>query len=320
MYPESITVKPTGWGLCDFSGIPIATQHIFLSHLTATGRRERRAQIGDDMCSHAFSSPPLLCCTLPPSYPRAYPSSLGRRRTYETPSTSAFASGLGSSRLLSSCMHIPTNSQSQSQHPREKQQLQLVCTWSAHISLSGLSPSPFPRSSCPFRDGLTHYRRCQLFLSGGHTHGTIRNGLYVISTRDVSTTLLQTSGQVPNARYGHRAALTSTVLLIWGGITSGEVMQNQDHGDSFWLLNLGTLNLLISIPFWQIRDCVPVSREWARIKVNSPGPGGRYRLSMTLVDSKLFDFGGQISRAVFNDIWTIDWSCCTFTPRLLGPF
>jgi len=65
-------------------------------------------------------------------------------------------------------------------------------------------------------------------LSGGHTHGSIRNGLYVISTWDFSTTLLQTSGQVPNPRYGHRAALTSTVLLIWGGITSGQVMQNQD--------------------------------------------------------------------------------------------
>ena len=167
---------------------------------------------------------------------------------------------------------IPTNSQSQSKYPQEKQQLQLVCTWSVHIPLSGLSPSPFPRSSCPSAT-VRLTTAGELFLSGGHTHGTIRNGLYVISTGDFSTTLLKTSGQVPNPRYGHRPTLTSTVLLIWGGITSGQVMQNHDHGDSFWLLNLGTLNLLISIPVLadqrlpsRIARVGPHQGQWSRAR------------------------------------------------------
>ena len=66
----------------------------------------------------------------------------------------------------------------------------------------------------------------------------------MISTRDFSTTLLQTSGDVPSPRYGHTAVVTDTdtTLLIWGGKTdfSDQNAQNPDNDDSFYLLNLGT--------------------------------------------------------------------------------
>jgi hypothetical protein len=67
----------------------------------------------------------------------------------------------------------------------------------------------------------------------------------VISTRDFSTTLLETSGDVPSPRFGHCAVLNSTILLIWGGKTdfSDQNAQNQSHDDSLYLLNLGTLGL-----------------------------------------------------------------------------
>jgi hypothetical protein len=67
----------------------------------------------------------------------------------------------------------------------------------------------------------------------------------MISTRDFSTTLLQTSGDVPSPRLGHRAVLTSTTLLIWGGRTdfSDQNAQNPSNDDSFYLLNLGTSDL-----------------------------------------------------------------------------
>ena len=84
----------------------------------------------------------------------------------------------------------------------------------------------------------------ELFLFGGHKHGSESpsNDLYVISTRDYSTTLLQTSGDVPSPRYGHRAVLTGTSLLIWGGKTNlgNQNAEDQTYDDSLYLLNLGT--------------------------------------------------------------------------------
>jgi hypothetical protein len=79
----------------------------------------------------------------------------------------------------------------------------------------------------------------ELFLFGGFVQGSrsASNDLYVISTRDFSTTLLQTSGDAPSPRYGHCAVLTSTILLIWGGTTNST---DQNDDDSFYLLNLGT--------------------------------------------------------------------------------
>jgi len=77
-------------------------------------------------------------------------------------------------------------------------------------------------------------------------HESARNDLYVFSTRDLSATLLQTSGEIPSPRVGHAAALVSSVLLIWGGETNPggqEVPDPQD--DSLYLLNLGAPDLLM---------------------------------------------------------------------------
>jgi hypothetical protein len=83
-----------------------------------------------------------------------------------------------------------------------------------------------------------------LFLFGGYAQGvnTPSNDLQVISTKDFSTTLLKTSGDVPSRRYGHRAVLTRSTLLVWGGITF-QYAQYQRDDDSFYLLDLGTSDL-----------------------------------------------------------------------------
>ena len=59
----------------------------------------------------------------------------------------------------------------------------------------------------------------------------------------------------------------------------------------------------------------PVSREWTRIVVHGPGPGGRHFHTMTLVGSKLFVFGGWSAKRRLNDIWALDWNSCTFSPH-----
>ena len=118
-------------------------------------------------------------------------------------------------------------------------QPQSVCTWSAHVPQSGPSPSPFPRYGHNLTTTATAPSRS--FLFGGLAHDRASNDLYVISTRDFSATLLQTSGEVPAPRRGHVAALTSTSLLICGGM-GGDYSDELDYG-SLYLLNLGTSDL-----------------------------------------------------------------------------
>jgi hypothetical protein len=84
-----------------------------------------------------------------------------------------------------------------------------------------------------------------LFLFGGLVHDSARNDLYVFSTRELSGTLLQTSGEIPSPRVGHAGALVSSVLLIWGGDTNtgGQEVPTEPQDDSLYLLNLGTSDL-----------------------------------------------------------------------------
>ena len=169
------------------------------------------------------------------------------------PSNSSSASGLSqSTQQLLPRDQAPTPPQSQP--PPQQQQQRAVYPWSARrLNLlpptllsktsappSGPSPSPFPRYGHALPAAAT--TSGELFLFGGLVHDTARNDLYVFSTRDLSATLLQTSGEIPNPRVGHAGALVSSVLLIWGGDTntSGQAVPNEPQDDSLYLLNLGT--------------------------------------------------------------------------------
>ena len=176
-----------------------------------------------------------------------YSESMFSSRKKHSPSTLVPASGLASSQVTQQ-LQFPTNSQSQSQShlqpPQETQQSQPVCPWSTHAPPFRQSQSPFFRSSHALSPSAT--ATGELFLFGGYAQSKYpSNDLYVISTRDFSTTFLQTSGDVPSPRYGHRAVLTNTILLIWGGITSFGDRSSEDRSndDSFYLLNLGTSDL-----------------------------------------------------------------------------
>ena len=126
-----------------------------------------------------------------------------------------------------------------------------VSTWSAHAPQSGPSRSPFPRNCHTLTATATATAAPgELLLFGGYAHSGASSDLYVFSTRDFSTTLLQTTGEVPIPRYGHGAALTGTTLLICGGTTdSSDPNLNVQSHDSLYLLNLGTSDLPILVKF-----------------------------------------------------------------------
>jgi hypothetical protein len=170
---------------------------------------------------------------------------LSRKKKKHTPFNSPPANELASQSQASQSLQLPTKSQSQShsQSSQQTQQSQPLYPWSAYTLQFGQWPSPFPRGFHALSTTAT--AAGELFLFGGKTNGGIQNDLYVISTRDFSTTLLQTSGDVPSPGMAHRAVLTNTTLLIWGGMTdfSDWEEQTQSHDDSFYLLNLGTSDL-----------------------------------------------------------------------------
>ena len=120
-----------------------------------------------------------------------------------------------------------------------------VCTWSAHAPQSGPSPLPFPRFSHTLTGTPTPTPLGELFLFGGYVRGHASSDLYVCSTGDFSTKILQTSGEVPTPRAAHGAALIGTNLLICGGTMNFGERHALNHG-SLYLLNLGKLDLLIS--------------------------------------------------------------------------
>ena len=157
-----------------------------------------------------------------------------------SPPTFAPANGLASSQVTHQ-LQFPTTLQSHLHSPQEKQQSQPVCPWSAHAPPFGHSQSPFLRSTHALFPNATVAG--ELFLFGGWVESSksLSNDLYVISTRDFSSKLLKTSGDVPEPRYGHCAVLTSSTLLVWGGGTDlgGRNEQDQRNDDSFYLLNLG---------------------------------------------------------------------------------
>ncbi len=107
---------------------------------------------------------------------------------------------------------------------------------------SSPSPSPFPRYGHALPTNAT--TSGELFLFGGLVRETVRNDLYLISTRDLSATLLQTSGEIPSPRVGHASALVGSVLIVWGGDTKTNTKSKpgDKQDDGLYLLNLGALS------------------------------------------------------------------------------
>ncbi len=216
-------------------------------------------------------------------------------------------------RRLRSSTFLPTMQEHSPSNPAPSHS-QPVNLWSAHAPLLRQSPSPFPRYHHALSTTATVTG--ELFLFGGVAHDSYQNDLYVLSTRDFSTTLLQTSGETPGPRYGHGVVLTSTLLLVWGGW-----VDSRRYDDSLYFLNLGMLDLFDVKTCQLIRPpCIPVSREWTRVVVKGPGPCGRHYHTVTLVGSNLFVFGGYGNQGCCDDIWALNLNRCKFTPRFHEPF
>jgi hypothetical protein len=146
------------------------------------------------------------------------------QKTIHSHSSSVLASGLATSQVT---------------HHRQFP----INPWSTHAPPVGHSQSPFLRSTHALFPNATVDG--YLFLFGGwiESSESFSNDLHMISTRDFSSNLLETTGDVPEPRCGHCAVLTNSTLLIWGGGTDSDFVrqgvQDQRNDDSFYVLNLG---------------------------------------------------------------------------------
>ncbi|KAI0283604.1 hypothetical protein BGY98DRAFT_1174113 [Russula aff. rugulosa BPL654] len=211
-------------------------------------------------------------------------------------------------------LHFPTNPQSQSQSQshlqshQEKQQSQPVYPWSAHASPFGQSPSPFLRKAHALSTSATPAG--ELFLFGGYVHKSKSpsNDLYVISTRDFSTTLLQTSGDVPSPRYGHRAVLTRTTLLTWGGeMGSGDQSaRNQSNDDSVYLLDLGTFGGGAGKHYFNDTWSFNIStRKWTELQCTGSIPSPCSSHTAVLIGDVMYVYGGRtVGRTILARRWS----------------
>ena len=111
------------------------------------------------------------------------------------------------------------------------------------------SPSPFPQFGHAL--SATASAAGELFLFGGVVDDSACKDLYMFSwwelSATLSTTLLQTSREVPSPRVKHACARIGNGLLTWGGITDiTEGVINWPQDDSLYLLNIGMSDLLMS--------------------------------------------------------------------------
>nr|ODN99924.1 hypothetical protein L204_02367 [Cryptococcus depauperatus CBS 7855] len=148
--------------------------------------------------------------------------------------------------------------------------------------VSGILPSPFPRyglSVTPFPSQSGH-----MLLFGGLVADRVRNDLWSIDIRDLSTMWVKTKGEAPIPRVGHASVICDKIIIIWGGDTKINAEDVQD--EALYVLDLR-------------------SQDWVKIPV-ARGPIGRYGHAACMVEDKFYVFGGQADGAFMNDMWTYD--------------
>lgn len=69
-----------------------------------------------------------------------------------------------------------------------------------------------------------------MLIFGGLVHENVRNDMWSIDVRDLSTLPVKTMGDAPPARVGHASAIADRIMIVWGGDTKVRKEDPQDEG------------------------------------------------------------------------------------------
>ncbi|KAK9702608.1 hypothetical protein K7432_011176 [Basidiobolus ranarum] len=147
--------------------------------------------------------------------------------------------------------------------------------------------SPFPRqdySVCEILDNL--------YIFAGSIEDVPRNDLVIINSRNLSSKVVETTGEIPCPRSGHTALNVGKHIIIFGGETL-----NSRWDDSLYSFNIE-------------------SKTWTRLPMQSNSLVGRRDHSAVAVKSIMYLFGGQVDGYYLNDLVAFDTkSLSTQCPR-----
>jgi N-acetylneuraminic acid mutarotase len=134
-----------------------------------------------------------------------------------------------------------------------------------------------------FHSAVNYQNRYMIVFGGRHNVNGFFNTTVVFDTLTEEWNIMNSIGEVPCARYGHKCIVLNDEMYLFGGIDN----MGFDCNDLY------ALNL--------------VNKKWKKIELIGNVPSGRYHFIMELIESKLIVFGGTSSKHKYlNDLYSIN--------------
>jgi hypothetical protein len=179
---------------------------------------------------------------------------------------------------------------------------------------------------------------------GGHTRiqdkSYLHNDLFHFDTKTVTWRKVETSGDIPCERYSHTATFVppSHLIFIGGGMktggsdevfildteklvwkkaeTTGVILSHVYHTTvpmlgKLWVF--GGRSASGSTTYSDIWTLNLANLAWEKVEVFSSKPCSRYYHGATVVDSKMYVFGGRDNASRFNDLHIFDPKTLTWS-------
>ncbi|KAJ4455397.1 putative kelch repeat protein [Paratrimastix pyriformis] len=134
-----------------------------------------------------------------------------------------------------------------------------------------------------------------MLVFGGDNGTNCLNDLWAFDIESEHWMQIKTEGEIPGPRYGHACVKFGNKFLIFGGADRFGKSTRAWYND-VWMFDT-------------------ITCEWAQLETTGTRPSPRYGCTFTLVNNRLFLFGGFFESERLNDLWELDPASLTVRPR-----